>query len=419
MPHPGALLAAPGGPDARSIEVMEHHVRSVGPATPQRQAVERRGLGIPMGSLFGVPLRMNSTWLLLAALLTYAFGRLVLDSSGPALPAAVGYGIGFGFVLCLLGSVLLHELGHALTSLRFGIGVRGITLEALGGYTEMDREAPRPAVDLYVSLAGPVVSLVLGLCWGAVSLLLPVGSLGHQLAAQVAYVNIVIAGFNALPGLPLDGGRALQAVVWAVTGDRHRGQRVAGWFGRAIAVVGLAVAFGMYRQQQLSVVGLVVLVLVVVSVWNGAGQALRTLRLEDKVGGLDTARLIRPIVGVSQGTSLAAAWSQVQQSGSVDPTVAVADPYGQVVGLLHTQAAAAVPAERRESITVDALARTLQPDHVVTAGLRGLDLLQAVGWDPTADYLVVKDEDVLGVLRGADITALLESEGLVSRRTTR
>ena len=135
-------------------------------------------------------------------------------------------------MVCLLGSVLLHELGHALTARRYGIGVRGITLELLGGYTEMDRDAPSPRVDLLVSLAGPAVS-ARARRWprSPPPLALPDGTLADQLAFQLAVSNVIVAVFNSLPGLPLDGGRALRAAVWALTRDRHLGTEVAGWVG--------------------------------------------------------------------------------------------------------------------------------------------------------------------------------------------
>ena len=111
--------------------------------------------------------------------------------------------------------------------------MRGITLELLGGYTEMDRDAPTPRVDLLVSLAGPAVSLVLGLVAVLATVALPDRTLPDQFALQLAVSNVIVAVFNILPGLPLDGGRALRAVVWAVSRDRHLGTEVAGWAGRA------------------------------------------------------------------------------------------------------------------------------------------------------------------------------------------
>src|SRR5688572_17018382 len=135
-----------------------------------------------MGRLFGVPLYLSPSWLLLAALITFVYGRQV-DAVRPQLPGWVGYALGAGFVLCLLVSVLLHEFGHALVSRRLGTGVRGITLELLGGYTEMEHDPPRPAVEAAVSLAGPAASLAVALVSGAVAALLPAGTLAAAFVA--------------------------------------------------------------------------------------------------------------------------------------------------------------------------------------------------------------------------------------------
>lgn len=397
---------------------MDPHTAAPAPEPSRRTERERQGLGLPLGRLFGAPVRLSLAWLPLGALVTFLYGQNVLVDR-PALPAPVGYVVGAGFALCLVVSVLLHEVGHAVMSQRLGMGVRGITVEALGGYTETEREAPKPAAELLVSLAGPVTSLGLGIVAGLAAAVAPPGTLAEQLAAQTAFANLVVAAVNALPGLPLDGGRALQAVVWAATGDRPRGQRVAGWSGRAIAGFCLVAAVTLYTSELLSLVGMLVTVLISFTIWTGAGQAIGAAALTDRLTGFDVARLSRPMVAVLSGTTLAEARWTVAQSGLADPVIAVASPDGQVLGVLHPEAVAAVPAERRSRISVDSLVRHLTPGHVVETGLCGLELLRAVGHDPSADYLVVQDEDVIGVLRGAELTTLLESAGLVSRRTPR
>src|SRR5439155_23941649 len=122
-------------------------IRSIGMVEEQRAAPERpvRNWGIPLGRVAGVPVFLTASWLVLAVLIMITYqGYLAVRR--PELPQSLAYLVGAGLVLSLLVSVLLHELGHALTARRFGIGVRGITLELLGGYTELDRDAPSPAV---------------------------------------------------------------------------------------------------------------------------------------------------------------------------------------------------------------------------------------------------------------------------------
>ncbi|PSK67434.1 putative zinc metalloprotease Rip3 [Micromonospora sp. MH33] len=270
---------------------MEHRTR------PSRRP------GLTLGRIFGVPLRVDASMLLLTVVVTVLYAALARRQLD--LGHLGGYLVGLGFVVSLLGSVLLHELGHALTARRYGIGVRGITLELLGGYTEMDRDAPSPKVDLLVSLAGPAVSAVLGAGAVAATLALPAGTLAHQFAFQLAVSNVVVAVFNSLPGLPLDGGRALRAAVWAVTRDRHRGTEVAGWIGRAVAVATLALVVLLTLRRALAPLALPLMLLVAVTLWRGAGQSIRMARIGRRLPLVDLARLARPLLPVPTGTPLA------------------------------------------------------------------------------------------------------------------
>src|SRR3954453_16798594 len=210
---------------------------------------------------------------LLAVLGTVVYGGYVETEIGLVQPYA--YAVGLGFVVCLLGSVLLHELGHALTARRYRIGVRGITLELLGGYTEMDRDSPTPRVDALVSLAGPAVSLVLGGIATAAAVALPDRTAAGQIAFQLAASNVLVALFNVLPGLPLDGGRALRAGLWALIKDRNTATEAAAWAGRVLAFACMVAALWLYRLQTLALFGLLFVLLVVFTLWQGAGAAIR------------------------------------------------------------------------------------------------------------------------------------------------
>ncbi|MGH3646979.1 MAG: M50 family metallopeptidase, partial [Micromonosporaceae bacterium] len=212
---------------------MEPTERSEVTTRPPRPPIRRSG--IVVGRLLGVPVYLAPSWLLLAVVVTVVYGGVVAERR-PELGTGA-YLVGFGFVVALAVSVLLHELGHAVTCRRYGIGVRAITLEMLGGYTEMEDEAPRPSVEALVALAGPLVSGVLGVLGVVAVLVTPTETVLFELAFQFAASNILVAVFNLLPGLPLDGGRALRAGVWAASRDKHLGSRIAGWTGRGVAVV--------------------------------------------------------------------------------------------------------------------------------------------------------------------------------------
>ncbi|MEH0843579.1 M50 family metallopeptidase [Micromonospora sp. CPCC 205711] len=372
-----------------------------------------RRTSVTVGRVFGVPLRLNVSMLLLTLLITVAYAEFARDRLG--LPPLGGYLIGLGFVISLLGSVLLHELGHALTARHFGIGVRGITLELLGGYTELDRDAPTPRVELLVSLAGPAVSAVLGALAVAATLALPPHTLAHQLALQVALSNVIVALFNALPGLPLDGGRALRAAVWAATRDRHRATEVAGWVGRAVAVATAVGVVWLTVEELLVPLALPLMLLVALTLWRGAGQSVRYARISRRVPLIDLSRLARPIFGVPTGTPLAEAQRRRDAQAPPGAALAVLDGAGRPVALVEQAAADAVPPQRRPWVAVDAVARSLAGLPTVPAGLDGERVMAAVRAHPGARYVVTSGEDVVGVLHIADLAQVLEPTRKMNR----
>jgi Zn-dependent protease len=369
---------------------MEPTAHTAGPATPGRRP------GIPLGRVLGFPLYLRWSVLLLMGLVVLLSGDLI------------GYGVGAAFVVCLLLSVLLHELGHALTARRLGIGVRGITLEILGGYTEMDRDAPTPRAELQVSLAGPAVSLAIGLVAGGAAAVLPDGA-PRQIAFLVALANVIVAVFNVLPGLPLDGGRALRAAVWWGTGSRQRGTVVAARGGQLVGAATGVASVWLYLSGMISPFGLVLMILVAFSLWQGATVSGRVARVSTRLSLIDVDRLTRPIFAVPTGTPLAEAQRRVVESAPPEAALAVADSSGRLVALVHTRSAEAVPESRRPWVTVDSVARELGAIRAVPAGLRGADALSFLQSDPAGEYLVTTDGRVVGVLRAADVTRLLRN----------
>ena len=359
-----------------------------------------------IGRLLGIPIYVNASMFILAALVTVGYGDYVRTELG--IPPAAGYAVGFGFVLCLLGSVLLHELGHALTARRHGIGVRGITLELLGGWTEMDRDAPSPRVDALVSLAGPAVSLVLGGLATVAAIALPDRTVLDQVFFQLAASNVIVAVFNVLPGLPLDGGRVLRAGVWALIHDRNRATEVAGWAGRLIAFATACVATWLYRGGVITVFGLLFVLLVVFVLWQGAGQSIRLARMTRRFPMIDLRALARPVLTVPSGTSVGEAQRRAGLDQRPGLALATADSAGRILALVDPEGAARVPEERRPWVAVDTVARGVDALPALAVGMTGEQVVREVQRHPGAQYLVTAGEDVVGVLHVADLAAVLD-----------
>lgn len=203
------------------------------------------GEGWQLFKIGGIPLRLQPSWLFAVAIFTTLFqGRYAATASLP-----VSWGLGLLTTLLLFTSVLLHELGHALMALREGVRVLSITLFHLGGIARIEKECSTAMGSLRIAAAGPLVSLLL-----ALAMLLSAASISEDqawltlLLSQVGLLNLMLGLFNLLPGLPLDGGLILKALVWQISGSQKRGVEVASASGRALSIL-MIVAGGVLMFQ--------------------------------------------------------------------------------------------------------------------------------------------------------------------------
>jgi Zn-dependent protease len=192
-----------------------------------------------IGSLLGIPLFLDPSWFFILVFLTIIHG-LELSRS---FESAIAWSGGLVMALLLFGSVLLHELGHSLVARSQGIKVNSITLFIFGGVASIDRESKTPGEAFQVAIAGPAVSLLLFALLYSLAQALPTSSLAQVLAIDLARINCVLALFNLIPGLPLDGGQVFKAAVWKLSGNRFQGVRWAAKTGQFLG--GSAVAFGL------------------------------------------------------------------------------------------------------------------------------------------------------------------------------
>ncbi len=195
-----------------------------------------------------------------------------------------------GFVVGLYVSVLVHEIAHVVAARAFGQRVRSVTLHLLGGETAIEGESRTPWQELVTAVVGPLASLGIGVAF-LVAERSTTGTTA-DLSWTLGTVNLFVAAFNMIPGLPLDGGRVLRAVIWALTRREAWGTRVAGWIGRLTAI-GLVVVAATRTHDPGWLVQLVVAVLIAAFLWTGAGQAIRHADRDGRVNRLvarDVAR---------------------------------------------------------------------------------------------------------------------------------
>ena len=273
-----------------------------------------------IGRLAGIELRVHATFLILLAWLALLFYR----SAGPA-----GAARGVVFTLALFASVVLHELGHALTARRFGVGTRDITLLPIGGVARLESIPEQPWRELWVALAGPAVTLaIIVALWTLLLVLqLPTGrpeellGSGSGMLAQLMWANVSLLLFNLLPAFPMDGGRVLRALL-AMRMGHARATEHAARVGRAFALL-----FGL--------VGLVYnpfLVIIALFVWLGAAGEAAVVQMRDLLGNMPVERLmIRDVRTLAPSDTLETALGHVLAGFQQDFPVVDG---GRVVGVL-------------------------------------------------------------------------------------
>ncbi|MBD0336188.1 MAG: site-2 protease family protein, partial [Cyanobacteria bacterium Co-bin13] len=178
--------------------------------------------GWRVGSLFGIPFFIDTSWLVILLLVTYSYG---VDPVWQNAWGTLAWGMGLILALLLFSSVLLHELGHSLAAKQQGIQVNSITLFLFGGIAAIEQESKTPGEAFQVAIAGPLVSFGLYLLLTALGTLPILPEPAQVVAINVAQINLVLTLFNLIPGLPLDGGQVLKALVWKITKSRTKGIR--------------------------------------------------------------------------------------------------------------------------------------------------------------------------------------------------
>ncbi len=359
-----------------------------------------RRSGFTLFRFKGIPVTLGYTWLLLAAVVVLVYAPIV-QRSVPGLSTGAALIVAALFAVTLLVSVFLHELGHALVSLRAGIGVRQINLDALGGFTEMDREAPRPSTAAAIALAGPAVSAVLGAIGLAGLFLTAPGSLPWQL---------VLPDLRRQPPR-----RRLQPAAGPAAGrrqgppGRHLGRhrrpldrlplRGLGRARRRRRAPSRRVC-GCSPSNWFSAFGLILLLFVAFELWRGATAAIRAARMGPRVKALDAAALARPVVlvrrlGDAGGGADAAAGREV---------VAIDD---KPVGVLDRAAAEAVPADQVAAMPLAGLLRSAATIPGLKAELKGQALVDVIGKSGAERFFVVDEGRLTGLLYTADVVKAL------------
>ncbi|WNB86846.1 site-2 protease family protein [Cellulomonas sp. ATA003] len=373
---------------------------------PRRGSRPQGTAGWVIGHAAGAPIILARSWIVAAVVLTVIFAPTV-RGFGFGLSEAATYAVSLTFVVLLFASVFLHELAHGFVARANGLRVHEFAITLWGGHTSFAGGGATARVSALIAVVGPLTNIALAvLAWAAVQ---AVGSTGLLVALlySAAFANAFVGVFNLVPGLPLDGGRVLEALVWGVTGNRYRGTVVAGWAGRVVAIglVLWTIALPLARGGQPSLFTVLWAVLIAGFLWTGATAALTGAAAQRSVEGLSAARLGRPAVVVPLGSTLADAQRAALAAGVVHVVVLARD--GRPAAYVDPGAAATVPVEAYSTTDVLSVAVPIPVGAVVDAGTTGEDLAHEVN-------RVAPMSPVMALVDAGRVTALLFTSDVVA-----
>jgi Zn-dependent protease len=361
------------------------------------------------GRVAGVEIGVNWSWLVVVGLVIWSLGAVVFPDEVPGLSGAAYVAMALAATLLFFASLLLHELGHAVVARREGMEIAGITLWLFGGVARFNGIFPSGGAELRIALAGPAVSLSLGLALLGAAAAVPLPDAVEGVVAWLGRINLILLAFNMLPALPLDGGRVLRALLWIRSDDFMRATRTAGALGRAF--------------------GTLLMVLGVFGIFAGAFAGLWFIAIGFFLSAAAQAEVSFATTRTAlSGLRVRDAMVTEPESLTADSTLAafVSGPFarsrhaaypvmrnGQPVGLLYYRDLATVPAGRWDRTRVEDIALPVGEAPALAPDDDLADAVMELAETKSQRALVLDGARLVGLLSVTDVSRLLAVQRLL------
>ncbi|WP_313450007.1 site-2 protease family protein [Brevibacterium casei] len=358
--------------------------------------------GLRLGTVLGAPVILAWSWFLAAIVITILFAPWVLTVR-PDL-GIWSWAVAFAYAVLLFASVFLHELAHGVAGQFYGQKVAAIELNIWGGFTRFEPQVDNPRdkaamTSFVISIVGPIVNIVLALLgWWCLSAVTP-SSVPWLLLIAVTFANVALGAINLLPGIPLDGGWALQALMWRITGSQYLGTIVASWVGRIIAAgfIGWSVITPLLAGQRPDPLNVAWMSLIAIMLWFSAGDAATHAKRARKMETYDLSQVIQPAIAATWDADLADTLDYANTLGNAKERtlIVVLDQKGLPYGLVDRHAAAGRLAESLARIPAGDVARPLAGWIGVPKDITAPHLLESLTHRPKAQFCLVMDGNTL------------------------
>ena len=357
------------------------------------------GPSFPLFKLFGFQVKVDLSWFIIAVLITWSLADGVFPYYFPNLAPASLWVMGVAGALGLFLSIVLHELGHSVVAERQGLPMRGITLFIFGGVAEMSGEPPSAKAEFLLAIAGPIVSLLLGL--GLLALwLIPMPDPVRGVLAYLGVINLLLVAFNLIPAFPLDGGRVLRSILWYWKGNFLTASRIASRIGTIFGFI--LIALGIFRFITGHIFG---------GIWYG----LIGLFLRGAANASYQQALMR---GILHGQPIENFMNA--QPRTVDSHITIQtfiDDYvyryhhrtfpvvddGQLLGLIELSRVMALPKDQWPWHHVHEFIARASADNTVDRQTDAMEVLMTMSRDNQPRLLVVEGSHLLGIVSMRDL----------------
>jgi Zn-dependent protease len=365
------------------------------------------GRPVTLFRLFGFAIRVDVSWLLIFALMTWTLSAMVFPQFYPGMTRGMYWAMGVAGAIALFVSIVLHELAHAFVARRHGIQIKGITLFVFGGVAGMHEEPATPRVEILMAAAGPLMSLVLAVLFFCTSVITGLLRLPESITVVFLYLaglNLMLALFNLVPAFPMDGGRIFRALLWMRSGDLRQATAIASsagsFFGVALVALGL---FTLISGDPLSGLWWIVIGIFVRSIAQASYQQLIVRRVFQ--GEPISRFMTTEPVAVPRAISVEELVDEYvyRYHHKMFPVV----DGDRLTGCVTTQAVRELPREEWSQQTVGAIAEPVSEENSVTPRIDAMKVLSKMTGAGRSRLLVVEDGCLVGVITLKDLVELL------------
>jgi Zn-dependent protease/CBS domain-containing protein len=365
------------------------------------------GKGFTLIKLFGFKVKIDLSWLILGLLITWTLAQGLFPHYYEGLQTATYWFMGIAGALGLLVSIVFHELWHSLIARRFGIPMRGITLFIFGGVAEMTEEPPSPKAEFFMAVAGPISSIVLslglfGIFYLGINVEWPKSVTG--VINYLAFLNLILAGFNLLPAFPLDGGRVLRSVLWGWKDNIRWATQIASKIGGALGIA--LIALGILELFLGNLIGGVWMAVIGLFIRGASQSAYQQMLIRRSLEGEKVRRFMKsdPIT-VSPSISVDDLVEDYIYKHHFKMYPVVEDD--RLIGCVTLSQVKTIPKEQRKDHNVRELVENCSERNTIGPDEDAMKALTTMRKTNSSRLMVVEENKIVGVITLKDMMGLL------------